>query len=72
VEHTGFNETNCSGRVTTYKGQLGGNLGMNMVRLVPSFEKHCCVAGFGLRSPTPPSPDEKIIDTPRQPTHGRT
>ena len=65
-------ETNGPGRATTYKGQLGGNLGMNMGRLAPSFEKHCCVAGSGLRSPTPPSPDEKIMDTPRQPMRGRT
>ena len=52
---------------TTYKGQLAGNPGINIVWFLPSFEKHRCVAGFALPSPTPPSPDEKMIDTPREP-----
>jgi hypothetical protein len=42
---------------------------MNMVRFVPSFEKHCCDEGSGSPSPTPPSPDEKMIDAPRLPVH---
>ena len=40
-----------------------------MVLFVPSFEMHCCVAGFGSRSPTPPSPEAKRIDTPREPVY---
>jgi len=55
----------------THKGQLAGKVGMNMFLFKPSFEKHCCVAGFGLPSPTPASPEEKMIDTPREPVHDR-
>jgi len=56
---------------TTHKGQLAGNWGRNMVLFVPSFEKHFCVAGFELPSPTPASPEAKMIDTPREPVHDR-
>jgi len=52
---------------TTHKGQLAGNWGRKIVLFLPSFEKHFCVAGFELPSPTPPSPDEKMTDTPREP-----
>lgn len=44
-----------------------GNAGRNFVILCPSFEKHVCVAGLGSPSPTPPSPDENIKETPRAP-----
>jgi hypothetical protein len=53
---------------TTHKGQLAGNWGWNLNVFLPSFEKHCWVAGSGSPSPTPASPDEKSIDTPREPT----
>ena len=53
----------------THKGQLAGNVGKNMGLFWPSFEKHCCVAGSELPSPTPASPEEKMIDTPREPVH---
>jgi hypothetical protein len=56
---------------TTHKGQLGGKTGMNLVWFVPSFDMHCCVVGSGSPSPTPLSPDEKMIDAPRQPAHGQ-
>ena len=44
-----------------------GKPGMNFVAFRPSFVKHCCVAGSGSPSPTPPSPEENIKETPRAP-----
>lgn len=41
---------------------------MNLVVLVPSLVKHCWVAGLDLPSPTPPSPEENISETPRAPS----
>lgn len=55
----------------THKGQLAGNWGKNVIWFVPLFEKHCCVAGSESPSPTPASPEEKMIDTPREPVHDR-
>lgn len=47
-----------------------GKVGMNLVAFRPSFVKHCCVAGSGSPSPTPPSPEENIKETPRAPWSG--
>lgn len=44
-----------------------GKPGMNFVAFRPPFVKHCCVAGSGSPSPTPPSPEENIKETPRAP-----
>lgn len=44
-----------------------GNPGMNRVAFLPSLVKHCWVAGSGSLSPTPPSPEENIKETPRAP-----
>lgn len=51
----------------TYNGQAGGNRGRNVVLLVPSFVMHDVVAGLGSPSPTPPSPELKVNETPRAP-----
>ena len=50
---------------------VAGNCGMNMVTLEPVLVKHCWVAGSGLPSPTPRSPEEKIKETPRAPINFR-
>jgi hypothetical protein len=47
-----------------------GKPGINFVAFRPSFVKHCCVAGSGSPSPTPPSPEENIKETPRAPWNG--
>ena len=48
-----------------------GNSGMNLVTLRPELVKHFWVAGFESPSPTPPSPEEKIMETPRAPINFR-
>jgi len=45
-----------------------GNPGMKAVLLRPSFVKQDWVAGSGSPSPTPPSPEENIKETPRAPS----
>ena len=51
----------------THNGQLAGNPGINSVAFLPSLVMHSWVAGLGSPSPTPPSPELNIRDTPRTP-----
>ena len=58
---------------TAHKGHEGGKSGMKRVALRPSLVKHSCRAGSSSPSPTPPSPELNMSDTPRAPVcqHGR-